>query len=435
MGSHIDKERKICDGRVTIYQRTDVQKASWHCRIAFPRQPHIRQSLLTTNEKEAERMAEKLYRDLLYRYERGLPLKRVKFDEVAAAYFVHLEDEVNRGITKPERLTTNRIMSRYAIEYFKNRYIDTITSADINKFREWRRVYWTSGPGSKSETYTYQRNGKTVTSKKPPAREPALSTSNSENVLLRAVFNYAAAHDWITKAQIPVIDLKVPAAKKSRDAHRRPGLNQKEVYKLLGLALKRFEDTTDDRLKHQRFLLYAFVGMMAFGGMRPFECMKLRWKDFGNTSESIKDSFSKIYVSGKNKSRWLIPLDAFGGVIYFLAGHIATIEKKRKADGKPPLDFENIPIFSDLEGVPIKSLAAGFRNLLEEAGLYIDPETGKPRDSYCLRHYYATERLLAGVGVYTLAENMGTSVAMIERHYGHLKPEMAAAELTKVGKS
>ena len=31
----------------------------------------------------------------------------------------------------------------------------------------------------------------------------------------------------------------------------------------------------------------------------------------------------------------------------------------------------------------------------------------------------------------TLAENMGTSVAMIEKHYGHLKPELAADELIK----
>ena len=53
------------------------------------------------------------------------------------------------------------------------------------------------------------------------------------------------------------------------------------------------------------------------------------------------------------------------------------------------------------------------------------------RDAYSFRHYYATQRLLKGISVYTLAENMGTSVAMIEKHYGHLKPEMAADELTK----
>ncbi len=378
-------------------------------------------------------MAEKLYRDLLYRYERGLPLKRVSFEEVAAAYFVHLEDEVSRGITKPERLTTNRIMSRYCLEYFKGRPIDTITSADINKFREWRRKYWTTGPGSKVQEYTYQRQGKTVVSKKPPAKEPALSTSNSENVLLRAVFNYAAANDWITKAQIPVIELKTPAAKKSRDAHRRPGLDRKEVKKLLAIAVARYQEAPDERLKHQRFLLYCFVGMMAFGGMRPFECMNLRWKDIDVTSRegSAMDSYAKVYVSGKNKARWLIPLEGFSGILYLLTGYTVDLLKKREPGFKWQLDTDDRMIFCDLDGNTIKSLAAGFRNLLEEAGLYIDPETGKPRDSYCLRHYYATERLLAGVSVYTLAENMGTSVAMIERHYGHLKPEMAAAELTK----
>ena len=159
--------------------------------------------------------------------------------------------------------------------------------------------------------------------------------------------------------------------------------------------------------------------------------MKLRWKDLGLTAGPIADSYGKVYVSGKNKSRWLIPLDEFSNITFFLMPYSVQLLRKREPGVKSAFDLNDLMIFCDLDGTPIKSLSAGFRNLLEEAGLYIDPETGKPRDSYCLRHYYATERLLAGVGVYTLAENMGTSVAMIERHYGHLKPEMAAAELTK----
>ena len=435
MGSHIDKERKICDGRVTVYQRTDVQTTTWHCRISFPKHPPIRQSLNTTNEKEAERKAEKIYRELLWRYERDLPLKRVKFEEVAAAYFVHLEDEVNRGITKPERLTTNRIMSRYCLEYFQGRHIDTITSADINKFRDWRRKYWTTGPGSKVEEYTYQRQGKTVVSKKPPAREPAISTSNSENVLLRAVFNYAASHDWITKAQIPVIELKIPAAKKSKDAHRRPGLDRKEVKKLMECAEKRMMEAADDRLHHQRAMLYFFIGMMAYGGMRPFEAMNLEWKDIDVVNHANGNQYSKIFVSGKNKARWLIPLPELDDIVDRLVSYTIALRQEQDPERETGLACDDKPVFCDVDGNPIKSLAAGFRNLLEEAGLYIDPETKKPRDSYSLRHYYATERLLAGVSIYTLAENMGTSTAMIERHYGHLKPEMAAAELTQINKA
>jgi integrase len=37
-----------------------------------------------------------------------------------------------------------------------------------------------------------------------------------------------------------------------------------------------------------------------------------------------------------------------------------------------------------------------------------------------LRHTYATWSLAAGIDIFTLARRMGTSVAMIDRTYGHL---------------
>jgi len=48
--------------------------------------------------------------------------------------------------------------------------------------------------------------------------------------------------------------------------------------------------------------------------------------------------------------------------------------------------------------------------------------TGKRRSTYCFRHTYATFRLTEGVDVYFLAKQMGTSVMMIEKHYGHINP-------------
>jgi integrase len=42
------------------------------------------------------------------------------------------------------------------------------------------------------------------------------------------------------------------------------------------------------------------------------------------------------------------------------------------------------------------------------------------RDLYDLRHTYATFALRAGVPVFALSRFMGTSIAMIELHYGHL---------------
>jgi integrase len=42
------------------------------------------------------------------------------------------------------------------------------------------------------------------------------------------------------------------------------------------------------------------------------------------------------------------------------------------------------------------------------------------RGPYCLRHTFATEALAAGISTFELSRVMGTSLAMIDSHYGHL---------------
>jgi integrase len=62
---------------------------------------------------------------------------------------------------------------------------------------------------------------------------------------------------------------------------------------------------------------------------------------------------------------------------------------------------------------------------LEAAGL-------DKRGPYHLRHTFATEALAAGVTIFELARLMGTSVAMIDRTYGHLARESEAAILARL---
>ena len=59
--------------------------------------------------------------------------------------------------------------------------------------------------------------------------------------------------------------------------------------------------------------------------------------------------------------------------------------------------------------------------LLTESDLRVS-SSGSRRSTYCFRHTYATFRLMEGVDVYFLANQMGTSVKMIEDHYGHINP-------------
>ncbi len=437
MGLHTASEKELCDGRVLIYQRTDTMSPVWQCRIAFPGQPYVRQSLKTRNEAEAVKLATKLYEDLRYRHESGLPIRRKRFEEVLELYLGNLAQEVKFGTQKAKKLDDQRKMSRYSREYFGDKLIDTIKTSDVSKFQDWRRTYWVSGPGSKITEFEYMREGKVVKSTRTYSAIPAASTLNSEAVLLRSIFNYAVQNDWISQGQIPDVGEKIPAAKRSRDSKRRPGLEPHEVKLLLEVAYRRMYEVKDNaRLWHQRLMLWAFVGVLANTGMRPFEALLVRWKDISLTTIHGDEPCWRIRTMGKggDRERFLIPLDDVGVYINELIEYqLLQKNKDLPADQRiTAMDSDDpSPIFYEYRGEPMGSFSRGFAALMKEAGLYVD-DKGKKRDDYCLRHYYATERLLSGVSIYTLAENMGTSVAVIQSHYGHLRPEMAANELTQM---
>ena len=67
-----------------------------------------------------------------------------------------------------------------------------------------------------------------------------------------------------------------------------------------------------------------------------------------------------------------------------------------------------------------------FERLVRDARLLTN-SVGESRTLYSMRHTYATAELLAGTDIHTLAKQMGTSVHMLEQHYGKLTATMAAA--------
>ncbi|MDQ2834638.1 MAG: tyrosine-type recombinase/integrase [Acidobacteriota bacterium] len=112
-------------------------------------------------------------------------------------------------------------------------------------------------------------------------------------------------------------------------------------------------------------------------------------------------------MQGKGKSRKLVASKSVG----------EYLERIRASSKAKELDDR---VFTNITGKPAKtrysSLIADLRN---EANLR-EGTQGVPRSTYCFRHTYATLRLQEGVDVYFLAKQMGTSVHMIESHYGHV---------------
>ena len=141
--------------------------------------------------------------------------------------------------------------------------------------------------------------------------------------------------------------------------------------------------------------------------MRPPEAKNLRWRDITTAKDKDGREILVIYVRGKGKERKLI---APTSVSTYL-DRVRELSKATKPDD---------PVFTIINGKPAKWL---YRDTVEELLKYTelrDGPSGIPRTTYCFRHTYATLRLSAGVDVYILAQQMGTSVKMIEQHYGHV---------------
>ena len=152
----------------------------------------------------------------------------------------------------------------------------------------------------------------------------------------------------------------------------------------------------------------AFGPMVLFAaatGLRPSELFALEHSDVDRQAGVVQ--IRRAYANGQVKqtktrlSRRAVPLQATA---------LEALDQLRSRHDSPLLfpnsrggylDFRN---FNRRQWKPIQK------------ALGIDPL----RDLYDLRHTYATFALRAGVPVFAVSRFMGTSIAMIDLHYGHL---------------
>ncbi|MBO9499535.1 MAG: site-specific integrase [Novosphingobium sp.] len=177
-----------------------------------------------------------------------------------------------------------------------------------------------------------------------------------------------------------------------------------------------------------RKMTHNFVLIMCNTGMRPSEARNLRWKDITTAKDRDGNDIVVLFVQGKGKSRKLVAVPSVGKYLDRVRKLIEEQNRKRaerKANGKPIPDVSyepkpDDPVFATIDGTSAQSLyRTMIDDLLAEAELRVGP-CGTIRSTYSFRHTYATYRLSEGVDVYLLAEQMGTSVKMIEDHYGHV---------------
>jgi len=147
------------------------------------------------------------------------------------------------------------------------------------------------------------------------------------------------------------------------------------------------------------------VVFAAATGLRPSELFALEHGDVDRAADVVQ--IRRAYANGRVKqtktrlSRRAVPLQAIA---------LEALDQLRPRR-------ESSLLFPNARGGHLD-----FRNFNRRRWKPVQKSVGiEPlRDLYDLRHTYATFALRAGVAVFALSRFMGTSIAMIDLHYGHL---------------
>ena len=383
---------------IRLVRRDDSKKWQAHYKLDNLK-TWFRRSTDTADVKEAARIAERMWMKATFDLEEGRPVISKKFKPVAEIVLRRMEAEISAGTAKPSFRDYVSAIKIYLIPFYGAYNVDGIKPSVISDFHVWRR--------------------------EKVGRELSGSAQNNHNAALNLIFDEAIERGYMTAYERPL------TKNTGVESDRRAEFSHEELEAMMKYAAKFIDDGRTARTRIIRELLAIYVPFMAATGMRPgTEAEYLEWR---HIDVEIRDGQPILHFRlqrGKRGARnfvahnscWLL-LERLRQLSPDLAG--MTLEEVLK---------KKIPklLFRLSDGSVPDNWNKPFRQWLEDSELLNCPVTGKERSLYSLRHYYATQRLLEGIPIHDLAEQMGTSVLMITKHYSHLTPLMKAKQFAGV---
>lgn len=386
----VTQNKTFRDGLIYLYQRSDFKTPTWLCRIKVPGgKGYVTRSTGTGDEHQAFKFADDLYNQLLVKSLTGEAPVGKRMGPIIDAYIKRLEPQRARQSVHYKILLMERVKPFLARKTF-----DELATATLSAL---------------------------IDDQASRSKKGHLSPNSVKRVfsVLKHFFNWCVEEGHL--ASMP----RFP--KVSGDKARRPHFTAEEWRKLRA-AQGPYLQSSPKYVQRDRLLLMHYIIVLAETGIRVGEAREMRWRDL----RPIDANNIALMVKGKTGIREVV---ASGSKV---REGLALILKRRRKDladeASDIFELDDVPddsyVFCDKKGQPIQSFKKSFATFLKHVGL-THGTFGQPRTIYSLRHTYATSRLEAGVNHYTLAKNMGTSVAMLEEYYGHTTNVGMVDELTK----
>jgi integrase len=396
-------QRHINEG-LYLYKR--ARSSRWQARIKRTDGEWLAVSCRTDDFEAARKAAIERQRQMRDAQSKGLVDVSRRFVDVARLTIKHLEAEIDAGVGKVVNRDYKQVINRYLIPALGKYQINRIDHKALVELDAFRNTLL--------------------------KRQPNRSTLNTHNAALRRVFKTAIDRGFILPLQVPQL------INRGKPPRSRPYFDP-EDYRRVSRNLREFAGTGHKKVaRHLRDLLWDYALILANTGMRTgVEALELKWNQIKRTKEidlkSVKREqidVLKFSVVGKKRARTLICRDIDGSVSTPLRRIQSRFPALASLSDKELFKVDQY-VFRTVDGSRPNHarLVRAFKVFLTKVNLLKDKE-GQVRTLYSLRHTYATNQLRNGVSWDDLAIQMGTSRAMLERHYSKFKVEDRAADFS-----
>ena len=381
-----------------VYRRRDGGEQYWVRIYSQTDKKHIRRSLKTKNKEVATTNAKEFYKKVIQQSSTGETIITTSVASLTKKFLQYQSLLVEKGKLSQTRLKTmTRTLTRVGMFLGKNSRIGSIP-------REKFLIGY--------EEYRYKTS--------PKKKELDEVSIHSELQVWKQMVKFGMDRGLLSKNT----HLVYPNV--SGKSGRRDEFSPQEYRKITKTlnSKKYLESRGKNSYLSQRrhFIKYVFL-VLCNTGCRTGEITKMLWKHLGEPFEYEDENTGEtkttleIHIPKENtKQKKQRNLIVYGDGWKYLE------EVKRLSKYTKPNDF----VFPKHDGTKWTLNERVFDNLMEESEV---DKSDRKLTWTSTRHFYGTKRIEEGVDVYLLAEQMGTGIQMIERHYGHRKIKSQTSKL------